>query len=118
MKYLLLGYTKCSTCMKAKEYLDSKNVDYDFRDIVNNNPSTYELTRWINNNNHNINKYFNYSGNLYKSMNLKDKLPTMSDDEKISLLATNGMLVKRPLLIGDNLILIGFKIDEWNKYVK
>lgn len=118
MKYLLLGYPKCSTCKKAIKFLDGKNIEYDFRDIVNNNPSSHELKKWINIYNHSINKYFNYSGNLYKSMNLKDKLPTMSDDEKISLLATNGMLVKRPLLIGDDFILIGFKIDEWNKYVK
>ena len=118
MKYLFIGYPKCSTCKKAKEYLDNKNIDYDFRDIVCSNPSIQELTKWINTNNYNINKYFNYSGNLYKSMSLKDRLSTMSDEEKISLLSTNGMLVKRPLLIGDNFILIGFKIDEWNKYVK
>ena len=108
MKYLLLGYSKCSTCKNARKFLDSKNIEYDFRDIVNNNPSSHELKKWINTYNHSINKYFNYS----------DKLPTMLDDEKISLLATNGMLVKRPLLIGDDFILIGFKIDEWNKYVK
>lgn len=118
MKYLFVSYPKCSTCKKAKAFLDSKNIDYDFKDIVNSNPSVDELKTWISVCSYPVNKFFNYSGNLYKSMNLKDKLGTMSDDEKINLLATNGMLVKRPLLISDDFVLIGFKEDEWNKCVK
>lgn len=115
---LFICYPKCSTCIKAKKYLDSKNIIFSIRDIKLNNPTYEEINSWVNKFNLNVNKLFNMSGIIYKELNLKDKLISMSDDEKIKLLSSNGMLIKRPLLIDDNFILIGFKESEWDKWIK
>lgn len=112
---LFLEYPKCSTCKKAKNFLDSKGADYEDRHIVENNPTAEELKQWHEMSGLDIKKFFNTSGMLYKSMNLKDKLPEMSLEEKYSLLATDGMLVKRPLVVGDDFVLIGFKEALWKE---
>lgn len=109
-----IEYPKCSTCKRAKKWLDDNNISYNDRNIVTNNPTASELNKWINISNMEIKKFFNTSGLLYKELNLKNKLDSMSDEEKINLLATNGMLVKRPIIIKDNIILVGFKEDKWN----
>ena len=108
-------YPKCTTCQKAKKWLDVNKIEYNFRDIKENNPSLTELTAWYKMSGLPLKKFFNTSGLLYKSMELKDKLPTMSDDEQLKLLATDGMLVKRPLVIGENFVLVGFKESEWSE---
>ena len=113
MKNLFIEYPKCSTCQKAKKWLIENNVEFEDRHIVENNPSEEELTKWIELGGKEIKKWFNTSGLKYKSLNLKDKLPNMSDKEKIKLLASDGMLVKRPILVNDKGILIGFKEAEW-----
>lgn len=106
---LFLCYPKCTTCQKAKNYLDNHHITYEFRDIKENNPTYDELKKWYRKSGLDIKKFFNTSGLLYKSMELKDKLPNMTEDEKLKLLATDGMLVKRPLLITDDKVIIGFK---------
>ena len=108
-------YPKCSTCQKAKKWLDDNNIAYELRDIKLDNPTLSELVEWHKKSALPLRKLFNTSGLLYKSIDLKNKLPTMSNDEKLELLATDGMLVKRPLLVDDNFVLVGFKEDEWNK---
>ena len=108
-------YPKCTTCQKAKKWLDDNKQEYELRDIKLNNPTLEELTEWYNKSGLPIQKFFNTSGLLYKSLDLKNKLPQMSEDEMLKLLATDGMLVKRPLLIGDNFVLVGFKETEWAK---
>lgn len=115
---LFLEYPKCSTCKKAKNFLDSCNAEYEDRHIVENNPTVEELKTWHEMSGLDIKKFFNTSGMLYKSMNLKDKLPQMPLEEKYELLATNGMLVKRPILIKDNKVLTGFKEAEWAEVLK
>lgn len=112
MTYLVLEYPKCSTCKKALRWLDDYHISYQKRHIVEENPTYEELKAWISKSGRSPKSFFNTSGNLYKEMHLKDKLPSMDADEQIKLLATNGMLVKRPLLVGD-VILSGFKIKEW-----
>ncbi|MBM6860405.1 arsenate reductase family protein [Clostridium saudiense] len=114
MMTLFIAYPKCTTCIKAKKFLQNKNIDFSERHIVEENPTKEELSKWIKQSNLEIKKFFNTSGKLYKEMGLKDKLKVMTDEEKIDLLATNGMLVKRPILIQDNLVLVGFKEDEYN----
>ena len=111
---LFIAYPKCTTCIKAKKFLQNKNIDFSERHIVEENPTKEELSKWIKQSNLEIKKFFNTSGKLYKEMGLKDKLKVMTDEEKIDLLATNGMLVKRPILIQDNLVLVGFKEYEYN----
>lgn len=111
---LFISYPKCTTCIKAKKFLQNKNIDFLERHIVEENPTKEELTKWINQSDLEIKKFFNTSGKLYKEMELKDKLKVMTDEEKIDLLATNGMLVKRPILIRDDLVLVGFKEDEYS----
>jgi len=111
-------YSKCSTCKKAKEYLDKNKIEYEERDIKTNNPTRAELDIWVGKYCTPINKLFNTSGLLYKSMNLKDKLATMDDNEKLELLSSDGMLVKRPILVNKDKILIGFKEKEWDEYFK
>lgn len=111
---LFIEYPKCSTCKKAKNYLDSRGISYVDRHIVNDNPKVDELEKWIKKYNIEVNKLFNTSGIKYRELGLKDKLSTMSFEEKIKLLASDGMLVKRPLLITEDKILIGFKEKEWN----
>ena len=108
-------YPKCTTCQKAKKWLDDNQIEYEFRDIKLNNPTLDELTEWHKKSGLSLKKFFNTSGLLYKSLDLKNKLPTMSDDEMLKLLATYGMLVKRPLIIGHDFVLVGFKEIEWEK---
>ena len=110
---LFLEYPKCSTCKKAKKWLDDHNVKYEDRHIVENNPTFDELKSWYEQSNLPLKRFFNTSGLLYKELGLKDKLPDMSEEEQLQLLATNGMLVKRPLVVADDYILVGFKESEW-----
>lgn len=114
MRYLFIEYPKCSTCQKAKKWLEENKIQFTDRHIVENNPTEVELTKWIKQSGKPIKSFFNTSGMLYKQMQLKEKLEKMTDEEKIRILSTNGMLVKRPLLIGENIILTGFKVEEWN----
>ena len=111
-------YPKCTTCQKARKWLDENNIEYVFRDIKVDNPSLDELTAWHKLSGLPLKKLFNTSGLLYKSMDLKNKLPTMTDYEMLALLATDGMLVKRPLLIGDRFVLVGFKQTDWETSLK
>ena len=108
-------YPKCTTCQKAKKWLDDNKIEYELRDIKVDNPNLDELIAWYEMSGLPLKKFFNTSGLLYKSMELKDKLPTMSEEEQLKLLATDGMLVKRPLVIGEDFVLIGFKEGEWKK---
>ena len=112
---LFLEYPKCSTCKKAKKWLDGHQVVYDDRHIVEENPTFEELKDWHGRSGMPLKKFFNTSGMLYKQMQLKDKLPTMTEDEQIKLLATDGMLVKRPFVVGDGFVLTGFKEKEWEE---
>lgn len=111
----LICYPKCTTCQKAKKWLDDNNIEYKFRDIKEDNPSFEELSSWYKMSGLPLKKFFNTSGLLYKSMELKDKLPTMPEEEQLKLLATDGMLVKRPLVIGKDFVLVGFKESEWSE---
>ena len=113
MKNIFIEYPKCSTCKKAKKWLEENDVEFVDRNIVEETPTIKELTGWIKESGQDIKKWFNTSGLKYKELNLKEKLLTMSDKEKIELLASDGMLIKRPLLILDNGILIGFKEENW-----
>ena len=108
-------YPKCTTCQKAKKWLDDNKIEYELRDIKLDNPTLEELTEWYKKSGLPLKKFFNTSGLLYKSLELKDKLPTMTEDEMLNLLATYGMLVKRPLLIGQDFVLVGFKEAEWKE---
>ena len=114
----LICYQKCTTCQRAKKWLDDNKIEYNIRDIKEDNPSLKELTAWYKMSGLPLKKFFNTSGLLYKSMALKDKLPTISDEEQLKLLATDGMLVKRPLVIGENFVLVGFKESEWIEKLK
>jgi len=111
-------YPKCTTCQKARKWLDENNIEYAFRDIKIENPTLEELTAWYRLSGLPLRKFFNTSGLLYKSMELKTKLPNMTDEEMLALLATDGMLVKRPLAIGDDFVLVGFKETEWVENLK
>ena len=106
-------YPKCTTCQKAKKWLDDNNIEYELRDIKLDNPTLEELTDWYKKSGLPLKKLFNTSGLLYKSLDLKNKLPDMAEDEILQLLSTDGMLVKRPLIIGKDIVLVGFKEDEW-----
>ena len=108
-------YPKCSTCQKARKWLEENHLEFTERHIVEENPSYEELKEWYAESGLPLKKFFNTSGILYKEMQLKDKLPTMSEEEQLKLLATNGMLVKRPLIVNGNIILTGFKEAEWEK---
>ena len=110
---LFLCYPKCSTCQKAKAWLDQRGISYDLRDIKLNNPTAEELTAWYQKSGLSLKKFFNTSGLQYKALGLKDKLPEMSEAEQLALLATDGMLVKRPLLVGEDFVLTGFRPAEW-----
>jgi arsenate reductase len=114
-KMKILEYPKCTTCKKALKYLNDHNIKYEDINIKENNPNSKELKEYIKKSNKDINKFFNTSGLKYKELNLKDKLKTMTDEEKIELLSTDGMLVKRPLLINNDIVLVGFKEEEWEK---
>lgn len=114
MNYIFINYSKCSTCKKAKKVLEEKNIKYVDRNIVTDTPSYEELKEIIEKSGLSVSKFFNTSGLLYRSMNLKEELKNNSDDDKIKLLASNGMLIKRPILLTDDKVLVGFKEDEWN----
>ena len=111
-------YPKCTTCQKAQKWLDENGISYTLRDIKMENPTYNELTAWHERSGLPLKRFFNTSGLLYKSMGLKDKLPQMSEDEMLKRLATDGMLVKRPLLVGDDFVLVGFKEAEWEGRLK
>ena len=110
-------YPRCTTCQKAKKWLDDNNIEYELRDIKLNNPTFEDLTEWYKKSGLPLKKFFNTSGLLYKSMEFKTKLPTMTEGEMLKLLATDGMLVKRPILVGDDFVLVGFKEVEWKSTV-
>ncbi len=110
---LFVEYPKCSTCKKAKAWLDGRGLAYDDRHIVEDNPTADELRAWHGASGLPLKRFFNTSGMLYRDMGLKDKLPDMSEDDMLDLLATNGMLVKRPLLVLDDTVLVGFRVKEW-----
>lgn len=112
---VFLCYPKCSTCKKAQTYLDERGISYDLRDIKQDNPTADELRRWWQASGLPLKKFFNTSGLQYKALGLKDKLPTMSEEEQLTLLATDGMLVKRPLLVGEDFVLTGFRQPEWDE---
>ena len=115
---LFICYPKCSTCQKARAWLDEKGIAYDFRDIKTDNPTVDELRQWWKTRGLPLKKFFNTSGLQYKALGLKDKLPSMSEEEQLALLATDGMLVKRPLLIGTGFVLIGFRQAEWEERLR
>lgn len=115
MKYQFIGYPKCTTCQKAQKWLNDNGIEHDERHIKEQNPSAVELKEWWEKSQLPLKKFFNTSGLVYKAMQLKDKLPTMSEDEQIALLATDGMLVKRPILVAGNRVLVGFKESDWEK---
>ena len=115
---LFICYPKCSTCQKAKKWLDEKNIQYTERHIVEDNPSYDELKEWYGKSGLPLKRFFNTSGILYKEMQLKDKLNAMNEDEQLKLLATNGMLVKRPILVDDEVVLVGFKEKEREEKVR
>ena len=111
-------YPKCTTCQKARKWLDDNKIEYEFSDIKLDNPTLDELTEWYKKSGLPLKKFFNTSGLLYKSLDLKNKLPTMSENEMLKLLASDGMLVKRPLVISEDFVLIGFKESEWMNNIK
>ena len=110
-------YPKCTTCQKAKKWLDDNKIEYEQRDIKLDKPTLEELSAWYKQSGLPLKRFFNTSGLLYKSLDLKNKLPTMTDDEMLKLLASDGMLVKRPLLIGDDFVLVGYKEAEWSEKI-
>lgn len=111
-------YPKCTTCQRAKKWLDDNKIEYELRDIKLDNPTFQELTEWYKKSGLPLKRFFNTSGLLYKALDLKNKLPTMTEDEMLKLLATDGMLVKRPILIGADFVLVGFKEAEWMQKIK
>ena len=118
MSVLFIEYPKCTTCRKAKKYLQDNNIEFIDRHIAEENPTKEELKSWLEKSNLKINKFFNTSGVLYREMGLKDKVKTASVDELLDILSTNGMLVKRPIIVKDNTVLVGFKEEEWNEKIK
>ncbi|MCL1890548.1 MAG: arsenate reductase family protein [Coriobacteriia bacterium] len=115
---LFVCYPRCTTCQKAQKWLDAQGINYELRDIKENNPRYTELKTWYEASGLPLKKFFNTSGLQYKALGLKDKLPNMNEDECLKLLATDGMLVKRPLLVDKNFVLVGFKEPEWHEHVK
>ena len=112
---LFVCYPKCTTCQKARKWLEEQGISYEERDIKTENPQKEELKEWYKKSGLPLKKFFNTSGMLYKQMNLKDKLPDMSEEEQLELLATEGMLVKRPIVVDGDIVLTGFKAAEWEK---
>ena len=112
---LFVEYPKCSTCKKAKKWLDDNGIEYEDRHITENNPTFDELKAWHEKSGMDIKRFFNTSGMKYRELGLKDKLPNMTDDEMLELLSTDGMLVKRPVLVGENIVLTGFREKEWTE---
>lgn len=115
---LFLCYPKCTTCQKARAYLDARGISYDFRDIKLENPTADELRTWWQASGLPLKKFFNTSGLQYKALGLKDKLPAMTEEEQLQLLATDGMLVKRPILVGADFVVTGFRQAEWDEKLK
>ena len=115
---LFLEYPKCSTCKKAKKWLDEQDISYEDRHIIEDNPTVEELKDWHERSGLPLKRFFNTSGMLYKQMDLKEKLPQMTEDEQLKLLATNGMLVKRPLVVGEDFVLTGFREKEWEEKIR
>lgn len=115
---LFVEYPKCSTCKKAKAWLDAQGAPYTDRDIVTDNPTADELRTWHQRSGLPLKRFFNTSGQVYRALELKDRLPGMSEDEQLALLASNGMLVKRPLAVGEDFVLVGFKQNEWEARCK
>jgi arsenate reductase len=115
---LFIYYPRCSTCQKAKKWLDERGIAYEERDIKTQNPSRAELEAWYQKSGLPLKRFFNTSGVLYKEMKLKDRLPGMSEEEQLELLATDGMLVKRPLVVGDDFVLTGFREKDWEERFK
>ena len=115
---LFVCYPKCTTCQKAKAFLDAQGIEYTLRNIKLENPTRQELVQWYERSGLQLKKFFNTSGLQYKALELKDKLPTMSEEEQLDLLATDGMLVKRPILVGDDYVLVGFKQEQWESAAK
>lgn len=115
---LFICYPKCTTCQKAKKWLDDNGIAYELRDIKENNPTYEELSEWYKKSGLPLKKFFNTSGLLYKSMQLKDKLPTMAEEEQLRLLSTDGMLVKRPIFVNGDIVRVGFKDADWEDAVK
>ena len=115
---LFVCYPKCSTCRKARNWLDENNAQYTERHIVEDNPSFDELKEWHDKSGLPLKRFFNTSGMLYRDMKLKDKLPQMSEDEQLELLASNGMLVKRPIAVDGDTVLVGFKEADWAEKLK
>lgn len=118
MKNLFLCYPRWTTCAKARKWLDENDIEYEERNIKENNPTEVELRDWISKGDYLIKRFFNTSGNIYKELGLKDKLVDMSDDEKFEILSTDGMLVKRPIFVGEDIVLVGFKEEEWKRNYK
>ncbi len=114
-KMLFVCYPKCSTCMKAKKWLEEKEIEFEQRDIKEEKPTAEELKTWWRKSGLPLKRFFNTSGKLYKEMQLKDRIPNMSEDEQIELLASDGMLVKRPILVQNEKVLVGFKEKEWQE---
>lgn len=112
---LLTCYPNCSTCKRAQKWLESHDLEYEYRDIKTNNPTETELRTWHTRSGLPLKRFFNTSGLQYRALELKDKLPQMSEDDQFALLSTDGMLVKRPILIGDDFLLVGFKQDQWEQ---
>lgn len=115
---LFIHYPKCTTCQKAKAYLDARGVSYEARDIKLENPTAEELEDWRQRSGLPLKKFFNTSGLQYRALELKDKLPRMEEAEQLRLLAADGMLVKRPLLVGEDFVLVGFRQAEWDERLK
>jgi len=118
MKNTFIEYPKCTTCKKAKKWLQENKIEAEERNIVTETPTVQELEKWIQKSGQDIKKWFNTSGLKYKELNLKNKLGTMSQKEKIELLASDGMLIKRPILVGNGIVLIGFRKEEWEEKLK
>ena len=114
---LFVQYPKCSTCQRAKAWLDEHQIDYESRHIKEENPTVDELRTWYQNSGLPLKRFFNTSGLLYKSLGLKDKLPTLSEEEQLEILASDGMLVKRPIVIGEDFVLVGFKPEIWENTI-
>lgn len=110
---LFINYAKCSTCKRAKQWLDDNDISYTDRQIKEDNPTFEELSQWVSRSGLPLKRFFNTSGQLYRGMGLKDKLPTMSEEEQLRLLASDGMLVKRPIAVTDSTVLVGFRKEEW-----
>lgn len=114
---LFIEYSKCSTCKRAKKWLQEHKIEYVDRHIMENNPTYEDLKEWYKRSGLPLKRFFNTSGMIYRDLKLKDKLPTMSEEEQLELLATNGMLVKRPIIVTEEMIILGFKVPEWEEKI-